>query len=202
MVERGRKPTRPASGDRTYVCWLIVGDVCICALSLVLAYSLRVFLFYVQLLPPLRHPLDVYLAPLPVVVVVWLIALESSELYRPRRSVSRFTEFVAIVKACTLTVVVVMALAYLSKHDYSRTLTVLFWVLLVNLSWAYRSAMSAMWRRELQAGRWRRRALIVGCGELGGMVLARMRQHPDFGYEPVGFISWNGVGGRQARHGL
>jgi exopolysaccharide biosynthesis polyprenyl glycosylphosphotransferase len=202
MEAQAPEPARDTRGDRTYVWWLVAGDMCVCALALLVAYIIRVALYYLQVMPALRHPLEVYLAPLPVILIVWLIVLESAGLYRPRRSVSRFTEFVATFKACTLTVLVLMALAYLRKYDYARTLTGIFWLLLVNLSWAYRSGMSALWRQQLRSGQWRRRAAIMGCGELGGMVLARMQQHPDFGYEAVGFVSWDHAVAPGSCHGL
>lgn len=186
--------TVPTDGDRLFVRLLLLGDVAVCCLSVVAAYYLRQLAAFLGLLPRLGHDLATYLAPLPVVAIIWLISLESLGLYRPRRSVSRFSEFVAILKAVSFTALALMALSYLRKYDYSRALMVAFWLCGLSFAWGFRATMSDLRRRQLRSGQWGANAVIVGCGELARMVLERMRQHPEFGYRPLGFVCWHNQG--------
>ncbi len=178
------------SHDALFVRLLAAGDMAVCAASVLAAYGLRVLLGTAGALPPLGpgHSLTTYLYTLPAVVTVWLISHESAGLYRPRRSISRFSEFLSILKAASLTVVILMALSFLRKYDYSRSLMTLFWLVSLHFAWGFRATMSDLRRRLLRAGTWGARAVIVGTGELGRMVLAHMRRLPEFGYDPIGFV--------------
>lgn len=190
--EAGRAgPPAGAGGERLFVRLLLLGDVAVCCLSVVAAYYLRELATVIGLLSPFQHDLTTYLVVLPAVIPIWLISLESLGLYRPRRSLSRFSEFVAIFKAVSFTALALMALSYLRKYDYSRAVMLAFWLCGLNFAWGFRATMSDLRRRQLRSGEWGTNAVIVGCGELGRMVLQRMRHHPEFGYRPLGFVCWN-----------
>lgn len=179
---------RGAASARSFLVWLFIGDSAVCVAALALAYMARVAGYHLGLLSPLKHPLATYLYTLPVVLAVWVITFDSMGLYRGRRSMSGFGQFAAVFKAVSLLLLVLMALLYLHKYDYSRALMVLFWVTALVLASAFRAGMNALRRRQLRRGRGVTRAVIVGCNQLGGTVLEQMQHVAEFGYRPVGFV--------------
>ncbi len=179
---------RGAASARGFLVWLFIGDSAVCVAALALAYMARVASYHLGLLSPLKHSLATYLYTLPVVLAVWVITFDSMGLYRGRRSMSGFGQFAAVFKAVSLLLLVLMALLYLHKYDYSRALMVLFWVTALVLASAFRAGMNALRRRQLRRGRGVTRAIIVGCNQLGGTVLEQMQHVAEFGYRPVGFV--------------
>jgi lipopolysaccharide/colanic/teichoic acid biosynthesis glycosyltransferase len=156
-----------------------------------LAYLVRAYLGP-EFLAPLKHPATMYVEALPVVVALWLIVFVSLGMYEPRRALSPVAARGADFRAVSLAVLMVAATSFLSHRDYSRLILLQFWAFALILTWFARSILGKYHRDVLASGRVNSRALIVGTGDLGRIVLSRLREH-NFGFEPVGFVAVNGA---------
>lgn len=169
-----------------FIALLVVCDLLVCACAVVLAYTVRAS-FGPGLLAPLRHSPVMYLRALPVVLAIWFIVFASLGMYEPRRTLSPIAARGADFRAVSLTVLMVASASFLSHHDYSRLILLQFWAFGVTLTWVSRSLLGRYYHEVVSSGRADSRALIVGCGELGRLVLQRLREY-HFGFEPVGFV--------------
>lgn len=83
---------------------------------------------------------------------------------------------------------------------YPRSVMLIDPLLLICLMGGVRLTRRMM--HGVRAAATRRRVLIIGAGDPAEMIVREMKRHPDFGYEPVGFVDddprWNG----QRIHGV
>ena len=172
--------------ERGFVALLVLCDLLVCASAVALAYLVRASLGP-GYLAPLRHPAAMYVEALPVVVALWLIVFASLGMYEPRRTLSPVAARAADFRAVSLAVLMVAATSFLSHRDFSRLILLEFWAFALLLTWVVRSILGRYRRDVLASGRVNSRALIIGTGDLGQIVLSRLRQH-NFGFEPVGFV--------------
>ena len=180
--------------ERNHLLLLVLSDAAACALAILTAYLLRAYTPEL-LRPHLRHPLLMYLKTLPVILPLWLVTFDSLGLYRVSRAAPPFHDLTDSFRAVTLATLLIAAVSFLSHTDYSRGMLVLFWLLALVYVSLGRTLLSDRRARALASGAARSRALVLGCGELGRLVLQRTREHPEFGYEVVGFASANGDDG-------
>ncbi|MFN7971687.1 MAG: sugar transferase [Acidobacteriota bacterium] len=138
--------------------------------------------------PLLFHPLTVYLRVLPFVLPLWIFIAAQRGLYTPRRSVSHLTETLESWKGSTLAIVICMAAAYITKYDYSRAVTVLFWAFALVLTSAARYAIRRAQLGYLRQGHGTIRSVIYGTGEAAMMVVKKMQRYRELGYEVIGLI--------------
>ena len=137
--------------------------------------------------PPFR---DYALQLLPI-LLVWGFLFRSFDLYRPSRLGSYTREWWDVAKACTLGVLVLVAVMTFAfrSYEYSRLVIGIFWV----LSIAVVSFARAMFREALRVARRRgynqRYALVVGGGEPAAEVLRVLKRRPDAGIQVVGVLS-------------
>ncbi|HLC22057.1 MAG TPA: undecaprenyl-phosphate glucose phosphotransferase [Candidatus Methylomirabilis sp.] len=130
-----------------------------------------------------------YLALLAVIVVVWGAAFKGFGLYRPRRISSRLAEVRDIAQACTLAVLILVALTFFFKqYEFSRLVILYFWIfsiLSVSLvRGSFREALRFIRRRGYNL----RHLLIVGEGALARKVVERIRGRPELGLRIVGLL--------------
>ncbi|HJN17587.1 MAG TPA: sugar transferase [Armatimonadota bacterium] len=177
--------------ERRHLLHLVLSDAASCVGAVVSAYGLR--LITPELLrPQLQHPLTMYLWTLPVILPLWLATFEALGLYNISRVAQPFHDLTDSVRAVTLATLMIAAVSFLSRTDYSRGMLILFWVIALSLVSVGRTLLSNRRARALATGRAQAGTLIVGCGELGRIVLSRSREHPEFGHRIVGFVSANG----------
>ncbi len=168
---------------------LFLSDLVLISGAWVLAYVIR---FYSGLIPvtkgiPFFQP---YLALLPAILMVWGIVFKAFDLYRPRRISTHLSEIWDIAKACSLAGIVVVSLSFfLKQFDYSRLVFVLFWafsVLFVTLNrWSFREILRFFRRRGYNL----RYALIIGAGQLGQELAARLHGHSELGVRVIGYLT-------------
>jgi exopolysaccharide biosynthesis polyprenyl glycosylphosphotransferase len=179
------KPSR-REFDRTHLILLVLSDAAACALSLLTAYVVRAVMPEF-LRPHLRHPLGMYLQTLPAILPLWLATFEALGLYRVARAAPPFHDLTESFRAVTLAALLIAAVSFLSHTDYSRGMLVLFWVVALGYVSLGRTVLSERRKRALVTGAARSRTLVVGCGDLGRLVLQRTQAHPEFGHEVVAF---------------
>lgn len=184
------KPSRRAF-ERKHVLLLVTFDAAACVLAILTAYFVRAHLPEL-LRPSLKHPLALYVRTLPVVLPLWVITFERLGLYRVSRAAPPLHDLTDSFRAVTLATLLIAAVSFLSHIDYSRGMLIIFYVAALVYVSAGRTILSNRRARALATGQARSRALILGCGELARLVLQRTREHPEFGYEVVGFVSANG----------
>lgn len=129
--------------------------------------------------------------PMILVVLISLnVAYFFYRLYHLRRGESRLDEMYKLVPATSIGVIIAIALTTVLARDleYPRLLLVFIWLftlLFVGLGRVVHGTLRAL---SYSRGWGESRAVIVGAGEAGYMILERMRASPRLGYRPVGFL--------------
>jgi Undecaprenyl-phosphate glucose phosphotransferase len=172
--------------------WLVlalaVGDALAGALALVGAYLLR---FQADVIPtPLGiPPLEPYLSLLGLLLPLHALSLRAVGLYEYRHERSKADEAFTVLQGVTLaTLLLVAGTFFFRAFSYSRWFVVIFWALDVLAVFGVRLAIRDVVRALRRHGRFVRRALVVGAGELGQEVVRRLRIHPEFGVRVVGYL--------------
>ena len=170
---------------------LILLDLTLISCAWIGAYGLR---FYTDLIPvtkgvPAFQP---YLILLPAILIIWGVVFKVFNLYRPRRISSRLSEVWDITKACSLSVLLIVALSFfLKQFDYSRVFFALFWflsIILVTLSrWSFRESLRFFRRRGYNL----RYVLMIGAGVTGREVTAKLHRHRELGIKVIGYLTRN-----------
>ncbi len=180
-----------------FVIGLMLTDAVMIALAFLVAYAIRAETAKFD--PNVKlGAFSEYLGMLLVQVVAIVTVAFSSQLYHLVRAVSKIDEFYAVFGATsigTMMSVAVSTLLFKSfEFDFPRVLIIYAWVftiLLVTLGrWLYRTVQVQLQVR----GVGRDRVLIVGTGDIGQLVLDKIRNSPYLGYEVIGFVSKNGHG--------
>jgi exopolysaccharide biosynthesis polyprenyl glycosylphosphotransferase len=127
-----------------------------------------------------------------------LTALAVARQYKIPRAPARVDEFYAVVGATTLGTLMGVAFGALAfKHgalelDYSRGVVLYAWLFTVILVALGRLVNSLIRSQLRKRGSVRDRVLIVGTGEVGQVILQKLRSNPGLGYEVVGFATADG----------
>jgi Undecaprenyl-phosphate glucose phosphotransferase len=186
--------------NRLLVAIYIVADFFAASIAFVLAYLIR---FETGLLeaPLGQPPLLRYIALAPFMGAALILAFQLQGLYRLRRGRTRVDDFFGVLVGTLLaTLIGVMGTLYVQTYhlsDADRAIGLLqvsrpVWALFVGLC-VFATYLSREVVRDLLQRRWRRgiglkRVLIVGAGELGGMVADRILEHTELGFVLVGFV--------------
>lgn len=128
-----------------------------------------------------------------LLIPVWLLFLFNFKmvgLYQPLRGKSLWVDCYNIIKANTISVLILSALLFFYREEsYSRIVVGIFWMmttfLLVASHMIIRNFLSLLRRR----GKNLRYVLIAGAGDLGREVAERIDLHPEMGFKIVGFLS-------------
>ena len=135
-------------------------------------------------------PFQDYVVLLPGILVIWGIVFKVFDLYRPRRISSHLSEIWDITKACSLAILMVVALTFfLKQFQFSRLVFILFWffiIVLLTLSrWGFRETLRYFRRRGYNL----RYALIIGAGPLGTELVKKLQSHKELGLKIVGYLT-------------
>jgi exopolysaccharide biosynthesis polyprenyl glycosylphosphotransferase len=184
---RGALAGRPSGVTR----WLALTVDAFCAAAAVYAaYFTRAHLGP-PYLAPLGHPLAPYVRALPVVVALWLLTAYGLGLYAAPLP-SLVAQLGAILRTSALATLLVAAASFLSGFRYSRAMLLLFGLYGTAFELLGRGLVAACEQRRLRRAR-PIRALIVGAGELAGLVADKLAQAPRPGYECLGFVACDGA---------
>ncbi len=168
---------------------LVIIDALMSGLAFYVGYQLRLRSDYENILP-----FSSYIGMATVHVVATLIVFFFYRLYHRQRSLSYVDQFYAIFGAAS--VGTIMAIAFISfffknQLDYPRLMMVYVWLLTIIFTSLGRMVQSKV-QRSLQGRGWgEERLLIVGTGEVGRIVMQKIKRSPELGYRVVGLVDDN-----------
>ncbi len=168
---------------------LVVSDSLAILSSWLLAYTIR---FELQFFPVTLGvpPLSRYVEALVPIWIVFMISIRAFGLYRPRGDKPGGSEALAILKVTSFSVLVLTALTFFYREfSYSRIVTLYFWIVvtaaMILSHWMVRRFLTAIRGRGWD----QQNVLIVGAGELGRTVAGKLSQHPEIGFNVVGYLT-------------
>jgi exopolysaccharide biosynthesis polyprenyl glycosylphosphotransferase len=165
---------------------LVTIDVLMISLAFMVGYQLRLQSDHEGI-----QPFSAYWGMLLVQVFSNLIVFFFYRLYHRQRSLSYIDQFYAIFGGASVGTIIAIAFtsfAFKNQLDYPRLMMVYIWILTILFVSLGRVIQSRL-QRSLQAHGWgEERVLIVGAGEVGRMVLQKIRESPSLGYRVVGFV--------------
>ncbi len=140
--------------------------------------------------------LSTYFGLLIVQIMAISIVMFWAQLYHQARAVSRVDEFYAVFGAVSIGMMMSVAVSTLLfknlELDFPRVLIIYSWLLTIVLVMIGRLIYHAVQWRLQARGIGRDRALIVGTGDIGRLVLEKIKGSPHLGYEVIGFVHKNG----------
>jgi Undecaprenyl-phosphate glucose phosphotransferase len=140
--------------------------------------------------------LSAYLGLLIVQIIAIIVVMFWARLYHQARAVSRVDEFYAVFGAVSIGMMMSVAISTLLfkslEFDFPRVLIIYSWLLTIVLVMIARLIYHAVQWRMQARGVGRDRALIVGTGDIGRLVLEKIKGSPHLGYEVIGFVHKNG----------
>jgi exopolysaccharide biosynthesis polyprenyl glycosylphosphotransferase len=172
---------------------LMAIDGLMTALAFFLAYWLRLWINIPS--PPVNiQPFPNYLGMMAIQVLTMLTVFFFSKLYHLKRGIPLLDEFSVIFAASSIGNIMSIAFnSLLFKNsplelDYSRGMVVYAWLLTIVLVFLGRVFQNVVRFNLHSRGVAADRVLIVGTGEVGQIILHKIRHSPKLGYEVVGFI--------------
>jgi Undecaprenyl-phosphate glucose phosphotransferase len=178
--------------DALFALLLVTNDLAMVALAFYLAYWLRQWIA----VPPAVAiaPFGDYVGMMFIQVVAMLLLYFFSRLYDVKRSMPRLDEFYRIFAATSIGSISTIAFTtFLFKNttlelDFPRVMVIYAWLLTVVFVTIGRSLLVLVRNWLRRRGLWTDRLLIVGAGDVGRMILQKVRQMPRLGYQVVGFV--------------
>ena len=165
---------------------LVIIDLMMTGLAFFLGYQLRLRSEYENILP-----FSAYWGMASVHVISIIGVFFFYRLYHRQRSLSYVDQFYAIFGAASVgTIIAIAFISFFFKNqlDYPRLMMVYVWMLTVVLTSVGRALQSRI-QLSLQARGWgEQRVLIVGTGDVGRIVMQKIRRSPELGYRVVGFV--------------
>jgi exopolysaccharide biosynthesis polyprenyl glycosylphosphotransferase len=165
---------------------LVVIDALMAGLAFFVGYQLRLRSDYENI-----QPFSAYWGMLIVHVAAILIVFFFYRLYHRQRSLSYVDQFYSIFGAASVGMIISIALiSFFFKNtlDYPRLMMVYVWMLTILFTSLGRAIQSRV-QLSLQARNWgEERVLIVGTGEVGRMVMQKIKRTPGLGYRVIGFV--------------
>jgi len=168
---------------------LVVIDTLMVSLAFFVGYQLRLQSDYQNILP-----FSSYLGMMVVHVISTLVVFFFYQLYHRQRALSYADQFYAIFGASSVGTIIAIAfisIFFKNQLDYPRLMMVYIWGLTILFTTLGRVIQSRI-QLSLQARGWGEEyVLIVGAGEVGRMIMQKIRRTPELGYRVVGFVDSN-----------
>ncbi len=166
---------------------LVVCDGVAVAASVVLAYWFRVHLQETAGPDAANFPL--YLAAVPVVVGLFIIALAMNQQYRSWRGRSLMEQLFAMTSGIALAAMLILAgMSLFGGSRYSRLIFVYLIVLSAVLMTMERYVLRQVETRLRRQGIGSERVMMVGTGSGSDMLIRRMSMFPQYGYHICGVV--------------
>jgi exopolysaccharide biosynthesis polyprenyl glycosylphosphotransferase len=165
---------------------LVIIDALMAGLAFFVGYQLRLRSDYENI-----QPFSAYWGMMVVTVGAILVVFFFYRLYHRPRSLSYVDQFYAIFGAASVGIIISIAIIsffFKNQLDYPRLMMVYVWALTIIFTTLGRAIQSRI-QLSLQARHWgEEQVLIVGAGEIGRMVMQKIKRTPGLGYRVVGFV--------------
>jgi len=170
---------------------LVITDAVLIAIAFLIAYGIR--WESKQADPSINlGDLSAYFGLFIVQIMAIIIVMFWAQLYHQARAVSRVDEFYAVFGAVSIGMMMSVAVSTLLfkslEFDFPRVLIIYAWLLTIVLVMIGRLIYHAVQWRLQARGIGRDKALIVGTGDIGRLVLEKIKGSPHLGYEVIGFV--------------
>jgi len=166
---------------------LVGGDMVILSLAWFLSYWTRTKLtavFGYQI-----NPVISYLQALPIIIISWIGGAYLYGLYRRRKDITPLEEIQAFIKSVLLGAAIVMSIAFLFRElSLGRSVVLLFNVYTFLLLGIFRLIYHRVETELRKRGYGKRNVIIVGAGITGARVLQKIQDHPEIGFNVIGFV--------------
>ena len=166
-------------------------DLVAVSLAWILSYWIRFFSGWIPVdkgIPELTS----YLSQLLFIWLIWAFVFRKMGLYKPMRGRNRMWELWQLMRAHTLSVIVLIALTYLIREKsvpFSRLVFLYFGVIAFTFTLAQRMSMRALLRELRRKGFNLRYLIIVGAGKVAHDIVMRVRQHRELGIQLIGCLA-------------
>jgi len=172
-----------------FISILFILDIIVVSLAWLSAYFTR---FFVPIIPVYRGIPELlpYIKLLLPIWMIWGIVYKALGLYRAMRASSFFQEFLNIMKASFLSLIIFITLTYLFRENhYSRLVFIYFGVIHIIGITIVRASFRKVMKIVRKRGHNLRHIIIIGAGELGRELVKRINEHPEFGLKITGFLT-------------
>jgi len=123
---------------------------------------------------------------------VWAFVFRALGMYGPNRNVGAVDEFVLVFKGVSLGMLILTAATFFYRgFSYSRLVFVLIWAAAVLFCFVERLLLMKYEVRLHMKGKHLLNGLIVGTSQWGATLLDRVRQHPEYGLDILGYTGKN-----------
>jgi Undecaprenyl-phosphate glucose phosphotransferase len=134
-------------------------------------------------------PLRLYLWFGVVATLVALLILRTFHIYRSARTARLGPELYAVTQGVLVTAALAALISFFTRGELARSVLLLFAVLAWLGLCASRIAIRVVLRELRRRGRNLRHVIVVGCGELAGVLLRKIAAHRDFGFAVGGLVA-------------
>ena len=166
----------------------VLADIAIIIIAWAIAYYIRFSSFLWSNISTNSPAVKYILILAPITILLPFIFLNMG-LYKPRRIASIFSEIFDIFKASSLAMLILVSATYLIRKDeFSRLVFLYFWSASFLLLLIERFVLRELLWHFRRKGYNIRKVLIVGAGELGGMIASKIIDNPWTGLHVIGFI--------------
>jgi Undecaprenyl-phosphate glucose phosphotransferase len=175
--------------NQLFLSALIISDSLVILSSWIGTYYLRFHSGWIPLFNGVPSVEQYQLLLLPV-LILFLFNFKVVGLYQPLRGKSLWVDYYNIIKANTISVLILSALLFFYREDsYSRIAVGIFWLVATFSLVASHMLVRNILRMLRLRGKNLRYVLIAGDGELGQEVAKRIDLHPEMGFKIVGFLT-------------
>jgi len=169
---------------------VIIFDSIVIAFSWLAAYYIH---FKTSFGPSPRHAIpeiDLYLAALIPIWIVFMFNARLCGLYKPLRGKPLSTEFYNIIKVVALSIPILATLTFFYREYSFSRIVVVYFSILVTFLMIISHMLARLFLMEVRKrGFNMHNVLIVGSGDLGQAVSNKIKLHPEFGMNVIGFLT-------------
>lgn len=160
-----------------------------------LAYYLRFYTILADIFPIIDGIPDInkYIELALITIPIWVIILQTNQMYKLKRSVFIFDEFFSIFRSSTVSVLLSMGiLFFIRSFTYSRVVLVLIWILAPFLILLFRYFILKLEKTFYNKNIGLRNIAIVGENEMAKNIFKKFKKDMFAGFKVVGYFTKSG----------
>lgn len=168
---------------------LIISDIVMINISLLASYWLRFNSKFIPLIYDIPD-VNLYLKPLPIIILVLLLIIRTFGLYSQRRRLSVLDEFFAIIKAMTVGVIIIMSVSFIYREFfYSRVVLFICWINLIFFVFLARFLLNRIRFALRSANKDYSNLLIIGTDVAAKDLIQHIKNDLHWNYRIVGLLN-------------